>query len=307
MVGERVLYLNGEIVEESQARISPFDRGFLWGDGVYEVTPCFDGRLYRLSDHIDRLYRSLRYVRIDPGMSREEMEKATLDTLAANERNLEPGSMYRVGHWVTRGVDDASMSAGSAKRATVVIFWRPVDVGKIARNYEEGVRLAVTATRRNPPECVETRAKVTSKMNQILAELDAAASGSLSLMLDIHGNVAENSSANFFIVRDGALWTPPERNVLQGVTRQAVFELAGRLGIPVEERNFTMYDVAQAQEYFITSSAICAVPGREVDSFKPEHGVPGPVTKRLIDAFSEDTGFDFRNHLLTTGEKSPRA
>lgn len=307
MAGERVLYLSGEIVEESQARISPFDRGFLWGDGVYEVTPCFDGRLYRLGDHIDRLYRSLRYVRIDPGVSPKEMERATLDTLAANEGRLESGGMYRVGHWVTRGVDDVSMSASSAPRATVLIFWRPVDVGKIARNYEEGVRLAVTATRRNPPECVETRAKVTSKMNQILAELDAAASGSLSLMLDIHGNVAENSSANFFIVRDGALWTPPERNVLLGVTRLAVFELAARMGIPVEERNFTMYDVAQAEEYFLTSSAICAMPVREVDSFRPVHSVPGPVTKRLIDAFSEETGFDFRNHLLTTGEKRSQA
>jgi branched-chain amino acid aminotransferase len=134
-------------------------------------------------------------------------------------------------------------------------------------------------------------------MNQILAELDAAASGSLSLMLDIHGNVAENSVANFFIVRDGSLWTPPERNVLQGVTRKAVFELADRLGISIEERNFTMYDVAQAEEYFITSSAICAMPVREVDSFRPKGDVPGPVTSRLIEAFVEETRYDFRSRL----------
>ncbi len=305
MAGERVLYLNGDIVEESRARISPFDRGFLWGDGVYEVTPSFGGNLYRLGDHIDRLYRSLRYVRIDPGMSPEVMEQATLDTQKENEGRLEPGGMYRVGHWVTRGVDDPSMSAGAASRATVLIFWRPADVEKVARNAKEGVRLAVTATRRTPPECVETRAKVTSKMNQILAELDAAASGSLSLMLDIHGNVAENSVANFFIVRDGALWTPPERNILQGVTRKAVFELAGQLGIPAEERDFTMYDVAQAEEYFITSSAICAMPVREVDSFRPKAEVPGPVTRRLMDAFAAETGFDFRVRLVSPGGERP--
>ncbi len=297
MAGERVLFLNGELIEENRARISPFDRGFLWGDGVYEVTPCFDGKLYRLDDHLDRLYRSLRYVRIDPGMSPEQMKEATLDTLDSNAGRLEEGGMYRVGHWVTRGEDDPSMGALAAGPATVMIFFRPVQVEKIAENYRTGVRLSVTATRRNPPECVEPRAKVTSKMNQILAELDAAASGSLSLMLDIRGNVAENSSANFFIVRGGTLWTPPERNILQGVTRKAVFEMAARLGIPVEERDFTMYDVAQAEEYFITSSAICAMPVREVDSFRPKAEVPGAVTLRLIESFAEETGFDFRVRL----------
>lgn len=302
MAGERVLFLNGELIEENRARISPFDRGFLWGDGVYEVTPCFDGKLYRLDDHLDRLYRSLRYVRIDPGMSPEQMKEATLDTLDSNAGRLEEGGMYRVGHWVTRGEDDPSMGALAAGPATVMIFFRPVQVEKIAENYRTGVRLSVTATRRNPPECVEPRAKVTSKMNQILAELDAAASGSLSLMLDIRGNVAENSSANFFIVRGGTLWTPPERNILQGVTRKAVFEIAACLGIPVEERDFTMYDVAQAEEYFITSSAICAMPVREVDGFRPKAEVPGAVTLRLIESFAEETGFDFRVRLAAAGE-----
>ncbi|MDA1001214.1 MAG: aminotransferase class IV [bacterium] len=302
MPGERFLYLNGEIIEESQARISPFDRGFLWGDGVYEITPCFGRKLYRLEDHIDRLYRSLRYVRIDPGISPEEMKQATLATLETNLCRTEEEGMYRVGHWVTRGVDDPSMAARESAGATVLIFWRPVDVERFAKNYREGVKLAVTATRRNPPECVETRAKVTSKMNQILAELDAAASGALSLMLDIHGNVAENSVANIFIVRDGVLWTPPERNILEGVTRKAVFELAERLGIPLEERNFTMYDVAQAEEYFLTSSAICAMPVRSVDSFHPKKEVPGPVTRKLIEAFVKETGYDFRQTPARTGQ-----
>ncbi len=294
MPGDRFVYLNGEIIEEGSARISPFDRGFLWGDGVYEVTPCFAGRLYRLDDHLDRLYRSLRYVRIDAGLGKEEMRRATLATLESNLCRLEEGAMYRVGHWVTRGLDDPSMAAGAAGPASVFIFWRPVDVASFAERYASGVRLAITPTRRNPPECVETRAKVTSKMNQILAELDAAASGSLSLMLDIYGNVAENSVANFFMVKEGVLWTPPERNVLQGVTRLAVFELAARLGIPLEERGITTYDLAQADEYFITSSAICAMPVRAIDSFRPGARVPGPVTKRLIEAFVEETGYDFR-------------
>lgn len=303
MSGERLVYLNGELIEESQVQISPFDRGFLWGDGVYEVTPSFDLRLYRLGDHLDRLYRSLRYVRIEPGITRVEMEKATVDAHEANLGRLEEGPIYRLGHWVTRGADSPTMRARDARNPTVFMAWRPMPLAPLAQAMSEGVRLTVTATRRNPPESLETRAKVISKMNQTLAELDADAHEALSLMLDIHGNVAENAIANFFIVRDGVLWTAPAQNVLEGVTRKAVFELAARLGIQVNERNFTLYDVAQAEEFFLTSSVICALPVREVDRFQPMAPVPGPVTKRLINAFAEETGFDFIERAKELGAR----
>lgn len=293
MTRELLVYLNGKVVEESQALISPFDRGFLWGDGVYEITPCFSGRLYRLSDHLDRLFRSLRYVRIHPGISKNELEEITLRLLEANLPRLEPQGVYRVGHWITRGMDQPSMAARDAGPPTLFIFWRPVKKETLARLYVEGVPLSIVPTRRVPPQCVETRAKVTSKMNQILAELDADVRGAQSLMLDIHGNVAENSVANFFIVRDGVLWTPPERNILEGITRKVVFELAQKMSLPILERDFTLYDIAQAEEFFITSSAICAMPVRQIDGFKPRAPVPGPITQRLIHAFAEETGFDF--------------
>ncbi|MBT4906251.1 MAG: hypothetical protein HOK98_04385 [Rhodospirillaceae bacterium] len=294
MTGDPLIYLNGDIVETADARISPFDRGFLWGDGVYEVTPCFGDELYRLEDHIDRLYRSLRYVRIDPGLTPAEMTEATEKLLAANADRLGANAMYRVGHWITRGEDTPSMRVHAAGPGTVMIFFRPVDTAAIARNYAEGVTLTVSSVRRNPPECVETRAKVTSKMNQILAELDAASRDSLPLMLDLDGNIAETSVANFFLVRDGVVWTAPERNILEGVTRKVLFELCERLDIPLEEKLFTMYDVAQAEECFITSSAICATPVSSVDGFAPKLDIPGPITTRLIDAFAADTGYDFR-------------
>jgi branched-chain amino acid aminotransferase len=296
MSRERYVYLNGQMIEENQVRISPFDRGFLWGDGVYEITPCFNRHLYRLADHLERLYRSLRYVRIDPGMDRTEMEKATLALLEANVPHLEEESIYKVGHWVTRGMDNPSMAAREAGPPTVFIFWRPVNIGPVAKMYVEGVRLVIVPTRRVPPQSVETRAKITSKMNQILAELEADVHGALSLMLDVDGNVAENAIANFFIVRNGVLWTPPERNVLEGITRKVVFELATKLGLPYEERNFTIYDLAQAEEFFLTTSASCALPVREVDGYRPKAPVPGPITQRLMKAFVEETGFNFLRH-----------
>jgi branched-chain amino acid aminotransferase len=292
MSQELYCYLNGKVVKEGQAVLSPFDRGFLWGDGVYEITPCFNRRLYRLKDHLDRLYRSLRYVRIDLGMSQEEIEKLTLDLQAMNLPHLAEESIYRIGHWVTRGMDTPSMAARAAGPPTLFIFWRPVATEPIERSLVEGVTLAIVPTRRVPPQCLETRAKVTSKLNQILAELEADALNSLSLMLDIYGNVAENSIANFFIVKRGVLWTPPAQNILEGITRGVVFELSSRLNISFEERHFSLYDLAQSEEFFITSSATCVTPVREVNGIRPSSPVPGPVTRRLMRAFAEETGFD---------------
>jgi branched-chain amino acid aminotransferase len=292
MSQELYCYINGKVVKESQAVISPFDRGFLWGDGVYEVTPCFNRRLYRLKEHLDRLYRSLRYVRIDLGMGQEEVEKLTLDLLNKNLPFLAEESVYRVGHWVTRGADSPSMAARAAGPPTLFIFWRPVALEGVARNIAEGIKLAIVPTRRVPPQCIEPRAKVTSKLNQILAELDADAVNSISLMLDIYGNIAENSTANFFIVKQGVIWTPPAQNILEGITRSVVFELSSRLKISLEERHITLYDLAQSEELFLTSSATCVTPVREVQGIRPSFPVPGPVTKRLISAFIEETGFD---------------
>ena len=295
MSADRYVYLDGEIIEESKALISPFDRGFLWGDGVYEVTPCFNGKLFRLDEHLKRLYRSLKYTQIQCHLDLEEMKIATLETLKVNQILLEKGKMYRVGHWVTRGMDDPSMIASKAERPTIFIFWRESPSGQLLEEYSKGVKLSIVATRRVPPQCLEARAKVTSKMNQILAELDASSNGSLSLMLDIYGNVAENSVANFFMVKDNTLYTPLEKNVLQGVTRLTVFEMAKRLGICLEEKDITLYDLSQADEYFLTSSAICAMPVNQIDRFLPKNPTPGPITEKIINEFVSETGFDFRN------------
>lgn len=301
MTAERRLSLRGEILPESQARVSPFDRGFLWGDGVYEVTPLFEGRLFHLAEHIDRMYRSLRYVGIDPGLTPEEMTQATIDLVEANRPLCGPGTVYRVGHWISRGEDAPSMLAADAGPATVLIALRPVDVAAVARNQRDGVALAVTATRRVPPESIEARAKISGKVNQTLAELDAAAHGAMSLMLDLSGNVAENSIANFFIVRDGAIIGPADRNVLQGVTRTLIGAMAARLGIPMLEQPLTMYDIAQADECLLSSSGFGVYPVRCVDRFLPKAPVPGPVALQLLDAFAQEAGFDYRTASADAG------
>ena len=297
MPGERFVYLNGEIIEENSARISPFDRGFLWGDGVYEVTPCFDGKLYRLDDHIDRLYRSLKYVRIEMGISQAEMKQATLATLESNLCRLEEGAMYRVGHWVTRGYDDPSMTAGAAGSRFGVHI--------LAARERRVFRRAVSERRTPGDNAHEAQSARVHRDESQGDEQDEPDSGGtrcrrirLALLDARRTRERGGELERQFLHGEGrrALDAAREEHIA-GVTRIAVFELAARLGIAVEERDITTYDLAQAEEYFITSSAICAMPVREIDSFQPSAPVPGPVTQRLIEAFVEDTGYDFREQV----------
>jgi branched-chain amino acid aminotransferase len=289
---ERLVSINGALVAESKATVSVFDRGFLWGDGVYEVTPCFDGRTFRLEAHVDRLYRSLRYVQIDPGMTQDAMVQATYDAHAANIPMIADDRVVRLCHFVTRGIDQPSMAARHAGPTTVVMMWRPVDPAWYRTAFTSGIEARIVPTQRNRPAAVEPRAKVTSKLNQILAELDADNDGSISLMLDEFGNLAENSVANVFLVRDGRLLTPRLNNVLEGVTQQATFDYADRLGIPWSFENLSSYDIAQADEVFVTSSAFGALPVRKVGRFVPQHSTPGPITRAIQTAMAEEVGVD---------------
>jgi len=291
---ERLVSINGVLVPESQATVSAFDRGFLWGDGVYEVTPCFEGRTFRLEAHIDRLYRSLRYVQIDTGMTRDEMVAATYAAHEANLPMTAADAVVRLCHYVTRGIDHPSMLARDAGPTTVVMMWRPVDPAWYRTAFTSGIQARIVPTQRNRPAAVEPRAKVTSKLNQILAELDADNDGSISLMLDEFGNLAENSVANVFLVRDGRLLTPRLNNVLEGVTQQATFDYADQLGIPWSFENLSSYDIAQADEVFVTSSAFGALPVRNVGRFVPQHPTPGPITLAIQGAMAAEVGVDLR-------------
>ena len=217
-VNERLVFINGTLVPESTATISVFDRGFPWGDGVYEVTPCFRGRTFRLKEHIDRLYRSLRYVQIDPGMTADELLIATEESHAKNLPATEDDAVVRLFHFITRGVDGPTMGARHAGPATVVMMWRPVAPAWYGTAFTTGIEARVVPTQRNRPAAVEPRAKVTSKLNHILAELDADADDAISIMLDEFGNIAENSIANVFLVKDGRILTPRMNNALEGVT-----------------------------------------------------------------------------------------
>ncbi len=303
-MNERIAYLHGEFLPESRARVSILDRGFLYGDSVYDSARTFGGAPWRLRDHIRRLYLSCRYARLDPGMTAEEMERLTLELVERNRAAYGPGEEMRINHWVTRGSALSLSPAFARGDHTLAIFTLPMDYERFARGYVGGVPSVVVGVRRTPPECVEPRAKVGNKMNHVQAELQAREAGAWAIMLDTRGFVAEGPSYNCFFVREGRLLTPTDRNCLVGVTRAHVIEMAEELGIPVEEADLTRYDLLTAEEAFHTANSICILPVRSIDGAPMPGGAPGPVTRRLIDLWIRQVKCDWvRKALEAVGEK----
>ncbi len=289
---EKAVYLNGQFVRESEATVSVLDWGFSGGDGVYEVTRTFGGKLFRLETHLARLYRSLAYARIDCGLEIGEMTAICEEMVARNLAHLDDGGDYALWQVISRG----DRRLGDAAPATVVMYCLDVGFAGFARAYLDGVKLVTPGVRRTPPQCADPKAKLTNRMNQLQARFEAQQSdpAALPLMLDLDGNIAESNTANFFFVSGGKLCTPAARNVLGGITRTVVIELAEELGIEVVEGAFSPYDVYTADEAFLSGTSgtmlpACSLNGAAVGGGAP----PGPVTMRLIRAWNGMVGMDF--------------
>jgi branched-chain amino acid aminotransferase len=297
---ERIVYLNGGFVPESEAKVSVLDSGFNAGDGVYDVTRTFRHKPFRLREHTERLFRSLRYTRIDCGMSIEQMEKTTLEVLERNRALLRANDDCALWQVVSRGVRSAVGNRVSGT-ATVAVYSVIVNFPEFASFYIEGAPLVIPSTRRIPPECLESKAKITNKMNHNIASFEAKQVDprAIPLMLDIHGNLSETSAHNFFLVIDGKLCTPSDRNVLGGITKTAIFEFAKELRVEVIEGNFTPYDLYNAEEAFLASTSPTFVPIKTVNGAKIGNGVPGPITLRLIGAWNKMVGTDIVDQALS--------
>lgn len=304
---ERIVYLNGAFVPESQAKVSVLDSGFNAGDGVYDVTRTFRHKPFCLREHTERLFRSLQYTRINCGMSVDEMENRTLEVLERNKSLLLDNEDYALWQVVSRGVRSARGNRVSG-RATVAIYPVIVNFPEFASFYVEGAPIVIPATRRIPPQCLEAKAKITNKMNHNMAVFEAKQVDprAIPLMLDIDGNLSETSAHNFFLVIDGKLCTPSDRNVLGGVTKAAIVSLAKQLGIELVEGNFTPYDLYNAQEAFLASTSPTFVPVKTVNGVTIGKGAPGPVTLRLIAAWNKMVGIDIVAQALSHLAKAER-
>lgn len=292
-----VAYVQGEFVPALEASVSVYDRGLRWGEAAYDVERTFRGRIFRLDDHLARLFRVLRYVRIPCPLSADQMAAAAEELVRRNRAAIAPESDLEVAQVVTRG------PLWDGAEATVVMYCREIDWPKLAERYRKGVPLVVSSLRAFPSQCLSPASKTTNKMPQRLAELEAAAiqPGAAVLMLDTEGHVAEGSSANFFFVREGVLRTPTVRNCLPGISRMTTLELAAELGIPAEEGTYSLYDLADADEAFLTSTTPCMYGVTSVNGQPLRAPFPGPVYCRLLDAWKRRIGFDFVAQALSRG------
>ena len=302
---EFIVYVNGEMVPESQAMISALDRGYRWGDAVYDTERTFGGKVFRLDAHLDRLYRSLKYTRINPGLTWEQMEKVTLDVVDANKHLLDQYGDFNVHQVVSRGNLNQEFHAG----ANVSVYARPNPFKQFAKQYIQGVRAATSATRRTPPESLSPKAKIANKMNHFVSDFEAKQVDPEMwvLMLDLDGNVTEGMGSNFLFVKDGRLKVPNRRHVLPGITMDTIMGFADNMGIPWDEADYTPHDVYMADEAFFCTSTACLIPAKSLNGHVIGDGkVPGPMSGGFLAAFSEAAGFDVVDQaisFLTPDEK----
>jgi len=304
---EKIIYLNGSFVPESEAKVSVLDSGFNAGDGVYDVTRTFAHKPFRLREHTARLFRSLRYTRIDCGLAPEEVEKITLEVLERNKPMLEKDEEVALWQVVSRG-NRSSRGNRTQGKATVAIYCITIGFEEFARDYVEGVKLVIPSTRRIPPQCLEPKAKINNKMNHNMAIFEAKQVDprAIPLMLDLDGNISESNAHNFFLVLDGKLCTPSDKNVLDGITKQVVHELAANLEIEVVEGNFTPYDAYNAEEAFLASTSPTILPVQSINGIRPTKEIPGPITKRLIQGWNKMVGLDIVEQALSHLESAER-
>ncbi|MCL2816778.1 MAG: branched-chain-amino-acid transaminase [Clostridiales bacterium] len=277
------IYLDGSIVDEKEAKVSVFDHGLLYGDGVFEGIRVYGGRVFKLREHIDRLYAGCHTICLAPQETKEEMFRAVLDTCRAN--NMRDGYIRLV---VTRGVGDLGLNPTKCKKSTTFCIAASISLYP-PETYENGLVLATVPTRRNINEACNVQVKSLNYLNNIYARLEANMMGvSEAIMLNNEGYVAEATADNVFIVKNGVLITPPlYAGALGGITRAAVMSLAEENGYKAEERLFTRLDMYNADECFLTGTAAEIVPAVKYDSRVIGDGKPGPVTRHMISLFRE--------------------
>ena len=290
-MGEYTAYFNGEWVPEDEVKISPLDRGFVTGDVVFDVERTFNGKSFRMKEHIDRLYRSLKFVRIDSGLSREEMLEVSEELIRRNEYLRPPGGDFIVRQFVTRGPGRSTKEAGPP---TVGVTVRRLDFSRYASLYDNGAHAVIARTRSFSSDALDPKVKHHSRMNFNLADLEAqdVDEGAWPILMDSNGNLTEGTGYNFFLVTDGVLRTPGDETILQGISRGAVLDLAEQLQIVHTEEELQPYDLYTADEAFFCSTSYCVMPMTVADKRDIGDGKPGPITQQLLAAWSEMVGVD---------------
>lgn len=297
-MSKRVVYLNGKFVAEVDARVSIFDSAMTFGDMAFEMTRTFGGQPFRLRDHLDRLYASLRLLEIDCGLTIEEMEVATQETFERNRTTEADDVDWHIMHNASRGPLSFYRSVfPDGCRPTVTINCWPLITNQsaAAERYDKGVDLAIVPQLAVPAHLIDPKAKTRSRVHYQIANFQAARinGGAWPCLLDPDGFLTEGTGWNIFLVKNNTLYSPEPRNILCGVSRSVTIELAAELGIPTVETNLGRYEGLQADEIFCTSTTNCIHWARSFEGQTIGAGKPGPVYQQLLEAWIQLVGIDF--------------
>jgi len=274
------IYIDGKFYPKEEAKVSVFDHGFLYGDGVFEGIRAYSGRIFRLEEHLDRLYDSAKTIDLAVPISKEEMTAAIIETCKKN--NLTNAYIRPI---VSRGVGDLGLDPRKCPKASVVIM--AVEWGAMYGDlYEKGLKAVTVSVRRNPAEALPPNVKSLNYLNNILAKIEAnCKGGDEAIFFDTNGYVSEGSGDNIFVIKNGVIITPPTLNNLRGITRMVALEIATSLGITVHERNMGYYDLYCADEVFVTGTAAEVAPITWIDGRTIGNGKPGPITRQCMEQF----------------------
>ena len=290
-MSEYVAYRNGDWVDSDELRIDRKDRGFRTGDVVFDTARTFDGEIFNLRRHAERFSRSLKYARIDSGLTTYEWESIMQESVERNRHLLANAGDFYIYPFATRGMGHPAPASGPP---TVVCEAYPLYFGRWHEWFDEGVKGAIPRSRSLTSDQVDAKIKHQSRMNMNLAELEAwdIDEGAYPVMLDLAGNLTEGTINSVFLVSDGVLRCPTDSAILQSLSRWTVRDLASQLGIEVVEEDLQPYDLYTADEAFLAFTGPCVLPMTTVDRRPIADGKPGPVTKQLLAAWSERVGVD---------------
>lgn len=292
---QNLVYLNGEYVPANEARISIFDGAVSLGMTVTESTRTFGHKPYRLRDHINRLFQSLKAARLEAGVTADKLERLTLEVWEKNQPGYDTGTDAWIIHNITPGQWVPSSGQRPAEsQPTVMIVTLPLDLSYWADFYQTGCHAVTPFTRIQPAQSLDARIKNRSRFTYTLAESEVKLFDPMaqSLLLDTDGFLSENKGGNFFLVSNNRIRTPSTINCLDGISRQTIFQLAEQLNLPVEECQLLPYDVTTADEAFFTSTPYCIMPATKFNGTVIGNGEVGPVTKNLLAAWSELVGIN---------------
>ena len=303
MKNTRVVWFNGELIPESDAKISIYDSALMFGDMVFEMTRSFNKVQFKLKEHIERLYASIKYVRIPLEMSIDEMEKHIYEIIEVNDPFFADDDEHRLMIDVSRGILSIYQGIVSTHKGPNVIIadfplrWTVAEMGAL---FDTGINAVITSQRAIPAQLLEPKVKNRSRLHYLMANIEVSnyeGDNNWALLLDPDGFIAEGTGDNFFIVKDNVIITPEPRNILRGVSRAYIFELAQKLRIPSVEKNIEPYDVITADEAFMTGTPFCILPVTGLNSVIIGEGKMGKVTRLLLNTWSKNVGVDIEGQI----------